>query len=85
MSGDGFASPTTRELTGRGAPLYHGLGRRPKENEQPVPGRVEDFARTVSAEPLRSFFPRGDRPELLLEPGRSVASASQFLLLRSTM
>jgi diaminopimelate decarboxylase len=78
--GGGFASPTTRELTGRELLLYHGLGRRPAENSRGRCGRPEEFAGAISAG-LGSLFPGEDRPELLVEPGRSVASASQFLLL----
>jgi diaminopimelate decarboxylase len=78
--GGGFASATTRELTGRELLLYHGLGRRPSPEGGATCGRIDDFARTITAT-LRSLFPGDDPPELLCEPGRSVASASQFLLL----
>ena len=78
--GGGFASRTTRELTGRELILYHGLGRAPSGIARERCGRIEDFAETISAA-LQELFPRDELPELLCEPGRSVASASQLLLL----
>jgi diaminopimelate decarboxylase len=78
--GGGFASRTTRELTGRELLLYQGLGRFPAGIADEECGRVEDFAGAISGA-VQKIFPSSELPELVCEPGRSIASSSQFLLL----
>ena len=78
--GGGFASRTTRELTGRELLLYQGLERFPAGIAGEECGRVEDFAAAIS-QALQKLFPSPELPELLCEPGRSIASPGQFLLL----
>lgn len=78
--GGGFASRTTRELTGCELLLYQGLGRFPAGIAGEECGRVEDFGAAIS-QALQKLFPSSELPELLCEPGRSIASPGQFLLL----
>lgn len=77
--GGGFASPTSREYTGREMLLYQAFGLLPKGRRRRTPGPA-DFAAAIAAA-VRSVFPAGERPEVLAEPGRSIAGPSQFLLL----
>lgn len=78
--GGGFASRTTRELTGRELLIYQGLERLPGGIAAEDCGRVEDFAAAIAGA-LQRLFPLSELPELVCEPGRSIASAGQFLLL----
>ena len=77
--GGGFASMTTRELTTREFLLYQGLGTLPS-GVSAAAASFEDFGREISAA-LGKIFGPSEIPELLLEPGRCVASPNQFLLL----
>jgi diaminopimelate decarboxylase len=78
--GGGFASRTTRELTGRELFLYQGLERFPSGIAGEECGRVVDFAAAIS-QAVQKIFPSSKLPELLCEPGRSITSPGQFLLL----
>jgi diaminopimelate decarboxylase len=77
--GGGFASMTTREMTTREFLLYQGLGALPS-GVPAVSASFEDFGREISGA-LGEIFGPGEIPELLLEPGRCIASPNQFLLL----
>jgi len=78
--GGGFASPTTREMTTREFLLYQGLERLPSGPDFQNSPAIEDFAKEIAACLARSF-PAGELPEWVSEPGRCIASPSQFLLL----
>jgi diaminopimelate decarboxylase len=79
--GGGFAAITTREMTTREMLIYQGWERLPTGIRSRDTFTFQDFAEAVTAGVSRIFEP-GDLPELLIEPGRSIASSSQFLLLR---
>ncbi|MGD0782789.1 MAG: hypothetical protein ABSA30_08025, partial [Candidatus Aminicenantales bacterium] len=78
--GGGFASMTTREMTTAELLAYQGWGRRPAAIAGGGEAAFEDFARAISRTLVR-LFPDGDLPELIAEPGRSIASPNQLLLL----
>ncbi len=78
--GGGFASMTTRELTTREFLVYQGFERLPSGFPQGPDATFEDFGRAISDALLR-MFPADELPELIAEPGRSIASPNQFLLL----
>ena len=77
--GGGFASMTTRELTTREFLIYQGLGELPS-GASAAAASFEDFGREISAA-LQEYLRAGELPELLLEPGRCIASPNQVLLL----
>jgi diaminopimelate decarboxylase len=78
--GGGFASRTTRELTTREFLVYQGFERLPGGIREGREAEFEDFARAIS-EALLRIFPADELPELIAEPGRSIAGPNQFLLL----
>jgi diaminopimelate decarboxylase len=78
--GGGFASMTTRELTTREFLVYQAFERLPSGLPRGNDAAFEDFACVISDALLR-IFPAGELPELIAEPGRSIASPNQFLLL----
>ncbi|HVP91539.1 MAG TPA: hypothetical protein VMS75_10010 [Terriglobales bacterium] len=78
--GGGFASPTAREMTSRELLVYQGFGRLPAGVSGGDCGSFDDFAGAIAGALLR-IFPRNELPELISEPGRSIASPNQFLLL----
>lgn len=78
--GGGFASMTTRELTTREFLVYQGFERLPSGLPQGNGAAFADFARAISDALLR-IFPADELPELIAEPGRSIASPNQLLLL----
>jgi len=78
--GGGFASMTTRELTTGEFLIYQGLGRMPLGLPSGPGATFEDFGREIAAA-LAKLFPEGELPELMIEPGRCIASPNQVLLL----
>lgn len=78
--GGGFASSTSREMTSRELLVYQGLGRLPAGASVGDCGSFEDFSGEIARALLR-IFPGNELPELLSEPGRSIASPNQLLLL----
>ena len=78
--GGGFASPATREMTSRELLVYQGLERLPAGASAGDCGSFEDFSGEIARALLR-IFPANELPELLAEPGRSIAGPNQFLLL----
>lgn len=78
--GGGFASPTTREMSSRELLIYQGLGRLPAGAARAACGSFEDFAGEIGRA-LGRAFPADELPELIAEPGRSIVSSNQFLLL----
>ena len=78
--GGGFASMTTRELTTREFLLYQGFERLPSGIPEGDDATLADFGREISDALLR-IFPVDELPELIAEPGRSIASPNQLLLL----
>ncbi len=77
--GGGFAAATTREMTTIEMLLYQGIGHLPETGRPGRPG-FRDFAAAV-ARGIAGLFPDQAWPEVIVEPGRSIASSSQFLLL----
>jgi diaminopimelate decarboxylase len=77
--GGGFASPSTRELTTRELLLYQSFGRLPR-HEGFRRATICNFANHIAGAVMDCFGQR-PLPELLFEPGRCIASSSQFLLL----
>lgn len=71
---------TTRELTSRELLAYQGIERLPSSLGKATDITFKDFAREVS-NTISRYFPENDLPELLYEPGRSIVSPNQFLLL----
>lgn len=78
--GGGFASMTSRELTSRELLVYQGFERLPSGIRKSSEATFRDFAKEISKTILR-YFPANELPELLYEPGRSIVSPNQFLLL----
>jgi len=77
--GGGFASPSTRELTTLELLLYQGFGRLP-HHEGFRRATIRNFANHIASAMMDCFGQR-PLPELVFEPGRCIASSSQFLLL----
>jgi diaminopimelate decarboxylase len=78
--GGGFAASTTREMTTWEMLLYQAIGRLPETAKPgPRPG-FREFAMAVAGG-IAELFPDKAWPEVIVEPGRSIASSSQFLLL----
>jgi len=78
--GGGLAAPTTREMTTLELLAYQGWGRlpsAPRPNGALTFGRLADVVTTALAE----LFQHHAMPELLVEPGRSIVSPNQLLLL----
>ncbi|HTY59888.1 MAG TPA: hypothetical protein VMF59_13790 [Bacteroidota bacterium] len=78
--GGGFASPGTRELRTGEFLRYQALGRLPEARARGSCGTAGEFAAAV-ARGVGARFPAGSLPEILFEPGRSIASPAQLLLL----
>jgi len=78
--GGGFASRTTREMSSRELLIYQGFGRLPAGAARAACSAFEDFSEEIGRA-LRRIFPADELPELITEPGRSVVSPNQFLLL----
>jgi diaminopimelate decarboxylase len=77
--GGGFGARTSREMTQLEMLVYQGIGRIPTPIDPVRQPTFEDFAKAIT-NGLKGVFGR-DLPELLLEPGRSIVSSSQLLLL----
>ena len=78
--GGGFASPATREMTSRELLVYQGVGRLPAAADVSRCATFEDFAGAVGRA-VRRIFAGAEPPELIAEPGRTIAGPNQFLLL----
>jgi diaminopimelate decarboxylase len=78
--GGGFASATTREMTSRELLVYQGFERLPAAADAAGCASFADFAAEIGRA-VRAIFPGPELPELIAEPGRSIASPNQFLLL----
>ena len=77
--GGGLASGTTRELTTRELLFYQAFDRLPVM-KNPEGASFDTYAKSVSSA-LNRLFPPDRLPELILEPGRCIASSNQFLVL----
>jgi len=78
--GGGFASMTSQELTSWELLVYQGFERLPSGPNLRKSVSFRDFSKEISQTLLR-YFPAEKMPELLFEPGRSIVSSNQFLLL----
>ncbi len=79
--GGGLAAHTTREMTTFEMLMYQALERLPGAPASGTRFTFTDFARAVT-KGFESLFKPDEMPELIVEPGRSIASSSQLLLLR---
>jgi diaminopimelate decarboxylase len=79
-AGGGIASMTTRELSTKEFLLYQGFDRLPSDIKIMKNTSFEDFAKAISGS-ISKIFPPDNLPLLILEPGRSIASPNQLLLL----
>jgi diaminopimelate decarboxylase len=77
--GGGFATPNSREMTQLEMLVYQGISRLPAPIDRSRQPAFADFAAAVT-DGIRSVF-GSELPQLLLEPGRSITSSSQLLLL----
>lgn len=78
--GGGFASPTSREMTSREMLVYQGFERLPAGAAAAGCASFEDYSAEIGRALLRAF-PPDELPELITEPGRSIAGPNQLLLL----
>ena len=78
--GGGFASFTTRELTSTEMLVYQGFNRFPGSLGDETSKTFTDFTSEI-ASTIKRLFHDFLLPELIYEPGRSIASPNQFLLL----
>ncbi|MEW6512012.1 MAG: hypothetical protein AB1428_13760 [Bacteroidota bacterium] len=78
--GGGFASPTTRELSTKEMLMYQVLNRLPELGEVLNNCPIERYTSVVSRA-VEGEFSAGFLPEIIYEPGRSIASSNQLLLL----
>jgi diaminopimelate decarboxylase len=79
--GGGLAAHTTREMTTFEMLMYQALERLPGAPVSGIKFTFTDFALAVT-KGFESIFKHDEMPELIVEPGRSIASSSQLLLLR---
>lgn len=79
-AGGGIASPTSREMTSWELLTYQAFEKLPPPPPVSSTFTFQEFAEAISRELHEVFAPYG-LPELLLEPGRSITSTNQFLLL----
>ena len=78
--GGGFATSRTREMTTLEMLLYQAIDRLPSMTKRPAKIGFSDFAKEVT-KGIGMCFPRNKWPELIIEPGRCIASSAQVLLL----
>jgi len=78
--GGGFAARNTREMTTREMLIYQGLERLPAAIKPGEKFTFQNFAQAVSTG-MEYLFEKQELPELLIEPGRTIASSNQMLLL----
>jgi diaminopimelate decarboxylase len=79
--GGGYASFTTRAFTTKELLLQQSTKYFPGKINSHENITLHDFGREITKALLDYFVP-DNLPELILEPGRSIASANQFLLLK---
>lgn len=79
--GGGFGVPTTREFTALEMLRYQATGRLPVHAARTQAPPARAFINAI-AEAVQTLFAGAALPELLLEPGRSLVSSAQVLLLR---
>lgn len=79
--GGGFASFTTRELTTSEMLIYQGLNRMPEGIDAHDNRMIGEFACEISTSLLK-YFTAALLPEIIYEPGRSIASPNQLLILQ---
>ncbi len=79
--GGGFASFTTRAFTTSELLLQQSTGYFPGKINSSKNVSLKDFGQEIT-NTLLEYFTLEDLPELILEPGRSIASPNQFLVLK---
>ncbi len=79
--GGGFGTPLSREMTTPEMLWYQAFKRLPAFRVAASPVRFEDFAKAISRG-IEALFPDGRLPELIAEPGRSMVSSNQMLLVQ---
>ena len=78
--GGGFAAQTTREMRSTELLLYQAFGKLPEGRIDASDCRVASFTR-AAVHAVELEFSGRELPELIFEPGRSIASGNQFMLL----
>ncbi len=79
--GGGLATPTSREFTSLEMLIYQSLSRLPAFDRDPAAVSFTHYASEV-ARAVHENFPHDALPLLLFEPGRSITSRNQLLLLK---
>jgi len=79
--GGGYASSTTREMTTTEMLIYQGIGKMPAGIDDKENFVTADFIREISHSIVQAFGPT-NLPKLIFEPGRSIVSSNQLLLLK---
>ena len=79
--GGGFAASTSRGMTTREMLLYEAFDRLPQAGRTRSSIPIQKFAKAVTMG-MKKLFGAGNLPELILEPGRCIASSNQLLLLQ---
>ena len=79
-AGGGFAARNTREMTTHEMLIYQGWEKLPIATKSEENFTFHDFAQAIVTG-TEYLFPNRELPELLLEPGRSITSSNQMLLL----
>jgi len=78
--GGGLGANTTREMTTTEMLLYQGWEKLPAAISSKSKFTFSEFAEAVTAG-FKMLFDSKDLPELIIEPGRCIASSNQMLLL----
>jgi len=79
--GGGISSSTSRELTSRELLLYQGFNYLPLNTNHLREAKFEEFGKKI-AHTVYKYFAKDELPELIFEPGRSIVSQNQFLLIK---
>lgn len=79
--GGGISSPTSRELSSAELLLYQGFNYLPLKTRHLRKESFEEFGKEI-ANTVYKYFRKEELPELIFEPGRSIVSQNQFLLLK---
>ncbi|VAX24533.1 Diaminopimelate decarboxylase [hydrothermal vent metagenome] len=78
--GGGIASPTSRELTTKEMLLYQAFNYLPVRIGKLRTDSFREFGDEIS-KAVKKYFEDDELPELIFEPGRSITSQNQFLLI----
>jgi diaminopimelate decarboxylase len=79
--GGGFATATSRGMTTREMLLYEAFDRLPPAGRTHSHVGIQEFAEAITRG-MKKLFGKENLPELIVEPGRCIASSNQLLLLQ---